>query len=239
MWIERRRKRSQSAAAAGTRRTQTSPKNRRADVEMERKSTVVTESAQKNTTALNRTAMQKTVTRTRVETGNETKTKDESGTETEREIETGKRTKREIEKRQESEILTETERETRKNEEIETEKKKENDTKMGMRGREVERAETARSDYQRNSKNHPLKSPLKQPNLRSQKQLRTSLRVQREYLGLHLPRGSGEDPKWEIKKNLTVKEQMEMFIYPRDLFLKKMEKLEDRQRHLTWLPVDK
>lgn len=123
---------------------------------MERKSTVVTESARKNTIAANRTAMRKTVTRTRVETVNEkkTKTKDESGTETEREIETGKRTKRETEKRQESEILTE--RETRKNEEIETEKKKENDTKMGMRGREVERAETARYVCSKDSTRFPF-----------------------------------------------------------------------------------
>lgn len=40
-----------------------------------------------------------------------------------------------------------------------------------------------------------------------QKQLRTRLIVPLEYLGLHLPKGRGGDPKLEVKMNLTVRER--------------------------------
>lgn len=154
----RRGKRSQSAAGAGTRRTQTSPKSRRADGEMGRRSTTVTGSAQTSSHAATRTDTPKTVTKKKAVTGSETRTKTreepktgtrrrtERGKWTRRRTERGKRTRRETktEKRQETEILTETEKETRRNEETKNEKKTGRDKKRGKRGTKVERVATAR-----------------------------------------------------------------------------------------------
>lgn len=144
----RRRKRLQSAAGAGIRRTQTSPKSRRANGEMGRKRTTATGSALTSTTALNKTTVLKTLRKTRAVTASETrtKTKDEPKTRrrTERGIGKGKKTRRETktEKKQEIGILTKTGKETRTNEETET--KRESDTKRGKRGTKVERVAIAR-----------------------------------------------------------------------------------------------
>lgn len=150
MNYSRRRKRLKNAAGAGTRRTQTSPKNRRADARMGRKSITETRSALTSTTAVNRTPTAKSVTKTRAATGSETriKTKDEPKTGTERRTERGKRTRRETktEKGREIGILTETEKETGKNEETETKsgRKRESGTKTGTRGTKVERGAIAK-----------------------------------------------------------------------------------------------
>lgn len=134
MNYSRRRKRLKNAAGAGTRRTQTSPKNRRADARMGRKSITETRSALTSTTAVNRTPTPKSVTKTRAATGSETriKTKDEPKTGTEKGREIG--------------ILTETEKETGKNEETETKsgRKRESGTKTGTRGTKVERGAIAK-----------------------------------------------------------------------------------------------
>lgn len=142
MNYSRRRRRLLSAAGAGTRRTQTSPKNRRADVEMWIKSIPETESALTSTTAVNRTPTQKNVTlsETRIKTKDEPKTG--------RGTEKGKKTRRKTktEKRREIGSLTETEKETGKNDETETKsgRKKESGTKGEKRGRKVERVAIAR-----------------------------------------------------------------------------------------------
>lgn len=144
----RRRKKLQNAVEVGTRRTQTSPKNRRADAETGRKSITEKRSALTSTTAANRTPTPKAATKTRAATGSETKikTKDapktETGRRTEIGIENGKKTRRETKtgKKRGTGILTETGKETGKNEETETKSrgKRESGTKKGMRGTKVE-----------------------------------------------------------------------------------------------------
>lgn len=127
----RRRRRLLSAAVAGTRRTQTSPKNnRRADVETWIKTVPETENALTSTTAVNGTPPPKNVTA--CETRTRTKTKEEA--------KTRRGTGRETKKRRETGTLTETEKETGKNEETETNSR----TKRGGRGRKLERVAVPR-----------------------------------------------------------------------------------------------
>lgn len=140
----RRREKLRNAVEVGTRRTQTSPKNRRADGETGRKSITETRSALTSTTAASQTPTAKAATKTRAATGSETKrkTKDAPKTETGRRtgigVENGKKTRSETKtgKKRGTGTLTETGRETGKNEEIET--KRESGTKRGMRGTKAE-----------------------------------------------------------------------------------------------------
>lgn len=130
MNCSRRRKRLQSAAGAGSRRTPTSPKNRRADAE--------TGTVQTNSSAVIRNPTPKTVRKTRAATGSETRIRTKDGPKIERGIETGTKT----EKRREIGILTKTE----KNEETKTKSgtKRENDRKRGKRKAKMERVAVAR-----------------------------------------------------------------------------------------------
>lgn len=144
----RRRKKLRNAVEVGTRRTQTSPKNRRVDAETGRKSITETRSALTSTTAANQTPTPtaKAETKTRAATGSETKTKDAPKTETGRRTETGSENGRKTRRETKTEtkrgigILTATGRETGRNEETETKSrgKRESGTKKGMRGTKVE-----------------------------------------------------------------------------------------------------